>query len=79
LNHNIHKCWEKTHRFISQAGSTEHNHIVNQAKLDNARLFSSSGCLGGHDLDNKAIHITYSTKHGLIWEFLKGNTHSNKE
>jgi hypothetical protein len=57
--------------FISQAGSTEHSHTANQAKLDNARLWSSFGCPGGHDLDNKAIHSTYSTKHGLIWEFLK--------
>jgi hypothetical protein len=54
------------------------NPQVYQAKLDNARLWSSFGCPGGHDLDNKAIHNTYSTKHGLIWEFLEGNTHRNK-
>jgi hypothetical protein len=39
-------------------------------------LWSSLGCPGGHD--DKAIHSTYSTKHNLIWEFLKGNTHRNK-
>jgi hypothetical protein len=41
-------------------------------------LWSSLGCPGGHDLEDKAIHSTYSTKHGLTWEFLKGNTHRNK-
>jgi hypothetical protein len=41
-------------------------------------LCSSLGCPGGHDLEDKAIHRTYSTTHNLIWEFLKGNTHRNK-
>jgi hypothetical protein len=42
------------------------------------RLWSSFGCPGGHDLEDKAIHITYSLTHNLIWEFLEGNTHRNK-
>jgi hypothetical protein len=33
-------------------------------------LWSSFGCPGGHDVEDKAIHI---------WEFLKGNTHRNKQ
>jgi hypothetical protein len=41
-------------------------------------LWSSLACPGGHDLEDKAIHSTYSTKHNLTWEFLKGNTHRNK-
>jgi hypothetical protein len=41
-------------------------------------LWSSLGCLGGHDLEDKAIHNTYSLTHNLTWEFLKGNTHKNK-
>jgi hypothetical protein len=41
-------------------------------------LWSSLGCPGGHDLEDKAIHNTDSTKHSLIWEFLEGNTHRNK-
>jgi hypothetical protein len=64
---------------ISQAGSTEHNHTDNQAKLDNSKLWSSFGCPRGHDLDSRAIHSTYYTSMGLIWEFLKGNTHRNKK
>jgi hypothetical protein len=41
-------------------------------------LWSSLGCPGGHDLEDKTIHNTYSGTHNLTWEFLKGNTHSNK-
>jgi hypothetical protein len=41
-------------------------------------LWSSLGCPGGHDLEDKAIHSTYSLIYNLIWEFLKGNTHKNK-
>jgi hypothetical protein len=52
---------------------------MNQAKLDNKKGF-------GHHLDvqeamtlkTRPSHSTYSTTHNLIWEFLKGNTHSNK-
>jgi hypothetical protein len=41
-------------------------------------LWSSFGCPGGHDLEDQAIHSTYSLTHNLTWEFLKGNTHRNK-
>jgi hypothetical protein len=40
--------------------------------------WSSFGCPGGHDLEGKAIHNTYSITHNLTWEFLKGKTHRNK-
>jgi hypothetical protein len=42
------------------------------------RLWSSFGYPGGHDLEDKAIHSTYSLTHNLIWEFLQGNIHRNK-
>jgi hypothetical protein len=41
-------------------------------------LWSSLGCPGGHDLEDKAIQSTYSTKHSVTWEFLKENTPRNK-
>jgi hypothetical protein len=78
LNHNTHKCWEKTHKLFSQADYKEHSHTLIKQSLMIKELWSSLGCPGGHDLEDKAIHSTYSTKHNLIWEFLKGNSHRNK-
>jgi hypothetical protein len=49
-----------------------------QAKLDETRALVIFGCPGGHDLEDQAIHSTYSLTHHLTWEFLKGNTHRNK-
>jgi hypothetical protein len=51
---------------------------INQAKLDDKKTLVITWMPGGHDLEDKAIHNTYSLTHNLTWEFLKGNTHRNK-
>jgi hypothetical protein len=42
-----------------------------QAKVDEIRLWSSFGCLGGQDLGDKASHSTYSLTYNLSGNFSK--------
>jgi hypothetical protein len=49
-----------------------------QTKLDETKALVIIWMPGGHDLEDKAIHSTYSLTHNLIWEFQKENTHRSK-